>query len=157
MVQKAWETEMTRLRIGRPVRAALLDQLVAAGLAPTTPEGTTILDIDIGDADGWLTVPEAQVQAARAAIDAHDAAALDAAAAALATQDSGDLAKVRAAYQTLRANADALRADAATLTAMTTAITAAQTKGRLIQLEGALADVSDATASLARYVGRRLG
>jgi hypothetical protein len=138
---------MTRYRFNKASRALpLLLELQAAGIA--APQvlpwpGYTEIDLDPADFDAAATV-----------VAAHDPAAIDAAAEAERAQDSGDLTKVRAAYQTLRANADTLRADAA---AMPATLTAAQVRARLIQIEGALADVSDATASLARYVGRRLG
>jgi uncharacterized protein (DUF362 family) len=146
-----------RYQFQRRARAALLDQLAAAGLpglpvemdGDYRPDGTIV-----NDTTCWVTAAPEQFDAVAAVVAAHDAAALDAAAAATKQQDSGDLTKVRAAYQTLRSNADALRADAA---AMPATLTAAQVRARLIQIEGALADVSDATASLARYVGRRLG
>jgi hypothetical protein len=138
---------MTRYRFNKVCRALpLLLELQAAGIA--APQvlpwpGYTEIDLDPAGFDAAATV-----------VAAHDPAAIDAAAAAEQQQDSGDLGKVRAAYQTLRANADALRNDAAALPAT---LSAAQVRARLVQIEGALADVSDATASLARYVGRRLG
>lgn len=146
-----------RYQFNKPARAALADELVAAGLPGLLVEmdGEYHRDGTItGDTTTWVTAPPEQRDAVAAVVAAHDAAAIDAAAAALQNQDAGDLTKVRAAYQTLRANADALRADAA---AMPATLTAAQVRARLIQIEGALADVSDATASLARYVGRKSG
>lgn len=55
-----------------PVRAELLDELIAAGIAPLTPEGGTILLIDADGEGGWLTVPDADEQTARNVIAAHD-------------------------------------------------------------------------------------
>lgn len=72
----------TRIRIDKPIRAALLDALVARGLAPTTPAGTTILQPDADGAGGWLEVPDRDEVTAREVVAAHDAAALDAAEAA---------------------------------------------------------------------------
>lgn len=145
----------TRYRFDKPARAALLDELAAAGLPGLAVEmdGDYLPDGRVvNDHTAWVTATPEQLDAVRAVVDAHDAAAIDAAAQALARQDTGDLGKVRTAYQALRSNADALRADAA---AMPATLAAAQVRARLIQIEGALADVSDATASLARYVGRR--
>ncbi len=86
---------MTRLRIDKPLRAALLDQLVAAGVAPLTPEGTSILQIDAGDGGGWLTVPDAQLPVAQATVAAFDAAAID-------TQAQQAATKLAQARQVLR-------------------------------------------------------
>jgi hypothetical protein len=139
--------ERTRFRFNKVCRAmALLEELQAAGLHPGA-----VFPLDDGT---LIDLFPAEFDAAATVVAAHDVAALDAIAAAAQQQDSGDLTKVRAAYQALRSNADALRADAA---AMPATLSAAQVRARLIQIEGALADVSDATASLARYVGRRLG
>jgi hypothetical protein len=137
-----------RLRYDQDVRALpLLLALQAAGVpVRQVLPWAGYAEVEVEDGADEATIA--------AVVAAHDPAAIDAAAAAEQQQDSGDLGKVRAAYQTLRANVDALRADAA---AMPATLTAAQVRARLIQLEGALADVSDATASLARYVGRRLG
>lgn len=133
---------MARLRIGRPVRAALLDQLVAAGIAPLTPEGTTVLDIDQDNNDGWLTVPDAQVAAARAAIAAHDAAAIDATQAAQVAQDENDFAGFRAVYQALMDDATRLEDPAVTLNTQ--------------QLRNRLAALERVVARMARYVGHRV-
>jgi len=63
---------MARLRIDKPIRPALLDELQAAGLAPLTPAATTILQPDADDQGGWLTVPDADEATARAVVQAHD-------------------------------------------------------------------------------------
>lgn len=65
---------MARLRIDKPIRPALLDELQAAGLAPLTPAATTILQPDADDQGGWLTVPDADEATARAVVQAHDPA-----------------------------------------------------------------------------------
>jgi hypothetical protein len=87
---------MARLRIDKPVRATLLDELQARGIAPLTPERTTILETDPGQGGGWLTVPNNQEATARAAIDAHDAAALDAGVEQDRTRAAQDAALVKA-------------------------------------------------------------
>jgi hypothetical protein len=94
-----------RYQFQRRARAALLDQLAAAGLpglpvemdGDYRPDGTIV-----NDTTCWVTAAPEQFDAVAAVVAAHDAAALDAAAAATKQQDSGDLTKVRAAYQTLR-------------------------------------------------------
>lgn len=88
-----------RIRIAKSVRAVLLDQLVAAGLAATTPAGTSILEIDPDEAGGWATVPDAQAAAAQAAIAAHDAATLDTQAQAARQQFLDDKALLKAFQQ----------------------------------------------------------
>jgi len=149
-----------RIRIDKPIRARLLDELRAQGIAPLTPEGTTILQPDAGppgseggDTGGWLTVPDAQAAAAQAVIAAHNAAAIDAAKATVAQQDTDDLAKIRATFQSIKDTSAALRADAA---AMPPTLTAAQERAKLIQLENAVADQGDAVAALLRFVGRHM-
>lgn len=137
-----------RRRFDKTCRALpLLQELLAAGVAATQVlpwPGYTEIDLDPAD-----------FAAAAAVVAAHDAAALDAADAALAAQDAGDLGKVRTAYQAIRNQSDQLRADAASMPPAP--LTAAQVRARLIAIEVALADLGDATAALARYVGRRLG
>lgn len=105
---------MATIRISKPVRATLLDELQARGIAPLTPERTTILETDPDQGGGWLTVPDDQEVTARAAIDAHDAAALDAAVEQGRTRAGQDAALVKAymgvATPTAAQTAAALRA-----------------------------------------------
>lgn len=143
---------MARIRIDKPIRAALLDALIGAGIAPTTPEGVSILQPDGDGAGGWLTVPDAHAGAAGTIVATHDAAALDAVEAARAAEDADDLAGFRDIYQAIRQRAATFRQDAATMPAT---LTAAQVRGRLIQIEDGLADLADIVARLGRYVGRR--
>jgi hypothetical protein len=122
----------------RDVRAlALLGELQAAGVPVLTvapgPGPTVVVALD----DAALDATVDQVVAA------HDPAALDAAAQALAQQDAGDLAGFRSVYA-------ALLADAATLEDTTVALTTQQLRNRLAALERVV-------ARLARYAGRRLG
>lgn len=87
---------MARIRIDKPIRAVLLDELIAAGIDPLTPDGTSILQPDRDGNGGWLTVPDDREAATRAVIDAHDPAALDAAAAQDRTRFQQDVATVKA-------------------------------------------------------------
>lgn len=70
---------MARIRITKPIREALMDQLQARGIRPTTPEGQSILQPDPDGRGGWLTVPDADAGGAQQVIDAHDAGVIDAA------------------------------------------------------------------------------
>ena len=143
---------MPRIRITKPVRAALLDELIARGLAPTTPGGITILQPDRDNGGGWLEVPDAQAATAQQVVDAHDAAAVDAAAATRAGEDAADIAGFRDIYQQMRTRADAWRNDAATMPPAP--LTGAQVRQRLVNLENDFADLVDIVARLGRYVGR---
>lgn len=63
---------MPRYEFDVDARPELLTELVAAGLPATTP-------VEVGDGKVWVTVDEADLATVQAVIDAHDAAAIDAA------------------------------------------------------------------------------
>lgn len=68
-----------RYQFQRPSRAALLDELVAAGFTPLTLAGTT--RVETGDTATYVTVAEEDYDKAATVVAAHNAAAVDAAAA----------------------------------------------------------------------------
>jgi hypothetical protein len=87
---------MPRIRIDKPVRGALLDELIAGGIAPVTPEGEAVLTLDRDNLGGWLVVEDEDEQAAHAIIAAHDAAAIDQDAAQERTRYQQDIANLKA-------------------------------------------------------------
>jgi hypothetical protein len=90
---------MARYEYAGTFRAALLDELVAAGIA--------VGRLELDDAHAWVTT-----DAERALVDpvvaAHDAAAIDAAAAAEQDADEDDRLTLRQVVATLLADADRL-------------------------------------------------
>lgn len=148
---------MMRHEYAKVARAALLDELLAAGILDAR--------VEMDDTTVWVTTAFD-----RALVDpvvgAHDAAAIDAAAGAAEEADTTNRDLARAAIDTLTADiaalgerADAFRADAATMPAT---LTAAQVRGRLIQIEDGVADLADAVARTDRalravinYLARR--
>jgi len=126
----------TRYEFLRPARAALLDQLIAAGFAATTP-----VEMDGDPARGlpgtrcWVTCDPAQFDGVSTVVAAHDAAALQDRAA-----DDDDRTRLRAASLALMDDYTALVG--------TGALTAAQQRAMLARTDRAL-------VSLVRYLGRR--
>jgi hypothetical protein len=95
---------MARYQFAKPARAALLDQLIAAGFPPTTPVEM------LGDLC-WVTVDPADFARAAAVVAAHDAAALDAATSQAEADDLADRSGAWAAAQNLAAERDLLMAN----------------------------------------------
>lgn len=124
---------MPRYEFPKPGRAALLDQLVAAGFDPLTV-------VQTDDTHCWITCAAERFDAAAAVVAAFDPAALDAQAAQAAQQDAGDRDTVRQAVTPLLA-------DAATLSDTTVTLTAAQQRAML-------ARTGRAVAALARTLRR---
>ena len=131
----------TRYEFLRPARAALLDQLIAAGFAATTP-----VEMDGDPARGlpgtrcWVTCDPAQFDGVSTVVAAHDAGAHDAAALQDRAADDDDRTRLRAASLALMDDYTALVG--------TGALTAAQQRAMLARTDRAL-------VSLVRYLGRR--
>lgn len=89
---------MPRYEFARAARAGLLDELIAAGFAPTTP-------VEMDDARCWVTCEEGEWGRAAAVVAAHDAAAIDAREVQSRADDDADRAALRAAVATLLADA----------------------------------------------------
>jgi hypothetical protein len=73
---------MPRYQFNKPARAALLDELLAAGLPPLRVEMDGIYQPDgsiVGDSTCWVTASLEQANAVAAVVAAHNAASVDAA------------------------------------------------------------------------------
>lgn len=86
---------VTRYHFDRPARAALLDELIAAGLP-----ATTLVEMD--DTQCWVTCDESQYATVAQVVAAHDAAAIDAAAAQAIADDNDDRRNRAALFQQLK-------------------------------------------------------
>lgn len=84
---------MPRYQFDKVARAALLDELIAAGFPATTP-------VEMDDARVWVTADEADYDRMAAVVAAHNAAAIDAVADAEKTQFQQDVANLKT-YQGL--------------------------------------------------------
>jgi len=124
---------MPRYEFGRPARAALLDQLIAAGFPPTTP-------VEMDDTRCWVECAPEEYDRAATVVAAHDAAAMVAAETTEAQSDTQAQARLRAAVAQLN--------DAETLLSGTAALTLAQAKPILLLLVRAL-------VALLRLLARR--
>jgi hypothetical protein len=109
-----------RYQFQRRARAALLDQLAAAGLpglpvemdGDYRPDGTIV-----NDTTCWVTCAPEQFDAVAGVVSAHDAAALDAAAAQAAGEDQADRDLARTMYAALLADVARLEDTTVTMTA----------------------------------------
>jgi len=128
---------MPRYQFARPARAALLDQLVAAGVTVERVESNA----SGADTTCWVTCDPADYDKVATVVAAHDATALDAAATQAQTDDDTDRTTLRGLIATLLN-------DATTLADATQTLTAQQVRNRIARTDQAL-------VAVLRYLRRR--